>query len=109
MCDEWMPVVTLAMTAEQFHQLPRNPAFRYEYLEAQARLSPRPQFYHALLDLDRCPATGPLPHQVSLRAMQAFDFADLAHVFAAAFERQQPFASLAAEKRLVAARASPDK
>src|SRR5262245_51223675 len=109
MCDEWMPVVTLPMTAEQYHQLPRNPAFRYEYLGVEARLSPQPRFYHALLDLHRCPPPGPLPHQVTVRGMQESDFADLARVFAAAFERQQPFASLDSEKRLVAARASLDK
>src|SRR5439155_5859858 len=86
--------------------LPRNPAYRYEYLAAEARLAPRPRFYHALLSLERCPAAGPLPHQVAVRPLVEADFAELAHVFAAAFERQQPFASLDPEKRLHAARAS---
>ena len=109
MCDEWIPVVTVPMTPEQFQALPRNPAFRYEYLAAQAHLSPRPRFYHALLDLQRCPPAGPVPQHVSLRPLSESDFGDLAHVFSAAFERQQPFASLDADKRLQAARASLDK
>src|SRR2546423_464085 len=31
MCDDWMPVIRLPLTLDQFHQLPRNPAYKYEY------------------------------------------------------------------------------
>ena len=37
MCDEWMPTIKLALTPEQFRQLPRNPAYHYEYLDGQTR------------------------------------------------------------------------
>src|SRR5207245_1746906 len=51
MCDEWMPVVELPLTLEQFHQLPRNPAYKYELIGGKAYLSPRPKHFHAQLDL----------------------------------------------------------
>src|SRR5437588_294883 len=47
MCDEWMPALQLPLTWEQFLQLPRNPAYKYEYLEGKAFLSPRPSHYWA--------------------------------------------------------------
>ena len=31
MCDDWMPTIELPITIEQFHQLPRNRACKYEY------------------------------------------------------------------------------
>src|SRR5580693_1815698 len=51
MCDDWMPVLELSLTLTQFRQLPHNPAYKYEYLDGKARLSPRPKHYHAQLDL----------------------------------------------------------
>ena len=106
MCDEWMPVVRLPISIEQFHQLPRNAAYKYEYFEHQAHLTPRPKFYHALLDLDRVPpvAEAPLPREVTVMPVTAEHISDLEHVFAAAFDRQQPYASLDAEQRREAAR-----
>ena len=51
MCDEWMPPIRLTLTREQLRQLPRNAAYRYEWLDGQVHLRPRPRHYHALLDL----------------------------------------------------------
>ena len=45
MLDRWFSVIKLPMSWRQFHQLPRNPAYKYEYLEEAAWLSPRPKFY----------------------------------------------------------------
>jgi GNAT superfamily N-acetyltransferase len=104
MCDEWMPVVKLAIPIDLFHQLPRNPAYKYEYFGSQAHLTPRPKFYHALVELARLPAAVPLPRDVTVRPVQEEDIIDLEHVFAGAFARQQPYASLEAERRLEAAR-----
>jgi hypothetical protein len=108
MCDEWMPALSLPLTGEQFHQLPRHPAYRYEYLQGSARLTPRPRFYHALLDLDQFSAEPPAPG-VNLRLLEDGDFDALPRLFAGAFGRQQPFAGLDPEQRLTAARASLDK
>jgi GNAT superfamily N-acetyltransferase len=104
MCDEWMPILQLPLSVEQFHQLPRHPGYKYEYLEGQGFLSPRPKFYHALLDVERFAAAPPLPAGLALRSVRDEDVGTLEHVFAGAFERQQPFAGLKPETRLEAAR-----
>src|SRR4051794_23633640 len=41
MCDEWMRGLQLVMTLDQFHTLPRNSAFKYEYLGGTAYITPR--------------------------------------------------------------------
>jgi GNAT superfamily N-acetyltransferase len=96
MCDEWMPLLRLPLTSEQFHRLPRHPAYKYEYLDGQALLSPRTRFHHARLDLAVF-GSRPAPEldgEVRLRPARGADFVTLVDLFAAAFHRQQPFASL---------------
>ena len=51
MCDDWFALIKLPLTIEQFHQLPRNAAYKYEYLKGEAWLTPRPKHYHALREL----------------------------------------------------------
>jgi GNAT superfamily N-acetyltransferase len=103
MCDEWMPIVRFALSGELFQQLPRHAAYRYEFVDGEARLTPRPRFYHALLDLDRG-AAAPSPEGVGVRPVHDQDFGALENVFAGAFERQQPFSGLERAVRLEAAR-----
>jgi GNAT superfamily N-acetyltransferase len=103
-----MPVIQLPLSVEQFHQLPRHPAYKYEYLEGQGYLTPRPKFYHALLDLSRVTPLTP-PGNINLRPLEDRDLGDLEHVFAGAFERQQPFASLEREVRREAAQRALEK
>jgi len=93
MCDEWMKPLQLPITIKQFHGLPRNSAYKYEYFDGQAWLSPRPRFFHGLLDL------GPLETRslewmdstTFLRPVTPTDWNDLADLFAAAFHGRQPF------------------
>ncbi|HLN28610.1 MAG TPA: GNAT family N-acetyltransferase [Gemmataceae bacterium] len=91
MCDDWMPLITLPLTHEQFHQLPRNAAYRYEFLENQCFLSPRPKHYHALLDLRSVP---PSDHAGHVRTLLEDDFAGLVRVFSNVFRTIQPYGSL---------------
>src|SRR5437016_285565 len=111
MCDQWMPMIQLPLTYEQFRQLPRNPAYRYEYLNGQAYLSPRSRHYHALLDLHAMASPlagegggGNLEEGVEIVRARAEDFAVLGPLFAAAFRSIQPFGSLDDETRGEAAR-----
>jgi GNAT superfamily N-acetyltransferase len=108
MCDEWMPRLELRISFEQFLQLPRNAAYKYEYFDEAAWLNPRPRYYHALLDLE--PLAGRPPEGASrtavLRPVQSADWEDLAPLFATAFDRQQPFSGLEDERRVAAARRS---
>src|SRR2546426_3478620 len=94
MNDEWMPGLKLAMSIEQFQQLPRNAAYRYEYLDGTAWLSPRPKHFHAQLDLAAPCAKAETAVKVKLRQLRQTDWHLLEGVFAAAFQRIQPFAGL---------------
>ncbi len=51
MIHDWFSAIELPLTWRQFWQLPRNPAYKYEYFDGRAWLSPRPKTYHAVLDL----------------------------------------------------------
>lgn len=96
MCDEWMPGIELPLSQEQFHQLPRNAAYQYEYLGGKAYLTPRPMHFHAVLELGTLssPAREPPPKTVRIRQVQRADLGELRRAFVAAFHRVQPFGSL---------------
>jgi GNAT superfamily N-acetyltransferase len=101
MSDEWMTPLEVPMTREQFHRLPRNPAYRYEYLRGVAWVSAKPRFYHALLDLAMAPTAA--ASVTTLRPLVDSDWDALPPVFAAAFRDQPPFGTLEFEKRVAAA------
>jgi GNAT superfamily N-acetyltransferase len=92
MCDEWMRGLQLVLTAEQFRELPRNSAFRYDYLDGTTYVSPRPRHYHALLDL--APVAADPQEGVGLRPLRPDDWEALVPLFAEAFRPTQPFAGL---------------
>lgn len=112
MCDEWMPVIKLDVGVEQFHQLPRNPAYKYEYFDRKAVLSPRPKHYHAMLDLEAVgglAGTEVLSSAITLRPTRPEDFERLEPVFAGAFHFIQPFGGLDDDGRRRAAHQCLDK
>src|SRR5262249_4352006 len=80
---------------EEFRKLPRNSAYKYEYFDGQARLTPRGKHFHAVLELRPIDVDEP----VDVRPMQADDFDGLVTLFAAAFRYIQPFGSLDDEAR----------
>jgi hypothetical protein len=108
MLDRWFSVIKLPLSWRQFHRLPQNPDYKYEYFHKAAWLSPRPKFYSARLEL-RHP--GDLPGEVdaqegvSFRRLEDRDWARLSRLFAGSFHRVQPFASLGDRRRLEASRA----
>ena len=51
MIHDWFSAIELPLTKRQFRQLPQNPAYKYEYFDGRAWLSPRPKNYHAVLNL----------------------------------------------------------
>jgi GNAT superfamily N-acetyltransferase len=106
MIDDWFSAIELPLTWKQFWQLPQNPAYKYEYFDGHALLSPRPKSCRALLDLQTftCPfADAAMDEEVVVRPLQEADWTELPELFAAAFHRVQPFASLAEDVRLKAA------
>jgi GNAT superfamily N-acetyltransferase len=113
MCDDWMRGLQLELTAEQFRQLPRCSAFRYDYLKDTAYIAPRPRHYHALLRLK--PFIADEVSGVSLRPVDLSDWPGLIALFAGAFYQVQPFAGLddadrrrAAEQALTRTRSGGD-
>jgi GNAT superfamily N-acetyltransferase len=105
MCDQWMPQIDLPLTSEQFAQLPRNAAYKYEYLNGRALLTPRPRHFHALLDLR--PSEGPT--DVTISALEAKQWPMLVPVFMEAFESIQPFAGLTEPVRSQAVHAALER
>jgi hypothetical protein len=109
MLDDWFSTIRLALSRKQFHQLPQNAAYKYEYWNKTAWLSPRPKFYSARLGLH--PHLGAAPAEVEahgpigFRRLEVADWQRLSRLFAGAFNRVQPFASLSERRRLECARA----
>jgi GNAT superfamily N-acetyltransferase len=113
MCDDWMHGLQLALTPEQFRQLPRCSAFRYDYLKDTAYIAPRPRHFHALLRLR--PFVANEVRGVSLRPVHLSDWPGVVALFAESFYQVQPFAGLddtdrrrAAEQALARTRSGGD-
>lgn len=113
MIERWFPHVAFPVSWETFHQLPRNPTYKYEYLGGEAHLSPRPKSYHCMLDLSPrdVPASVELQcaEQVTFRPLAGEDWEPFPRLFAAAFERLPPFGLIAREQRVEAARECLEK
>jgi GNAT superfamily N-acetyltransferase len=105
MCDEWMANLQLPLSYEQFRQLPRNSAYKYEFMRGQVYLSPRPRHYHALLELQPFP----LSSGYDFQPIQEEDLAELVRLFSAVFRNIQPFAGLDDAMRLTAAQQAIDR
>jgi GNAT superfamily N-acetyltransferase len=107
MIDDWFSAIDLPITWQQFWQLPRNPAYKYEYFDGRGWLSPRPKSGQAVLELQdfaRPIAEMATPEKLLVRPLQNADWQQLPELFAAAFHRVQPFASLTDEDRETAAK-----
>src|SRR5258708_39980006 len=100
MWEQWMATIELPLSIEQFRQLPRNPAYKYEYLGGKAYLSPRARHFHAVLDLQR----SPIPDDVEVQPAKPEELLELAPLFCGAFRSIQPYGSLDDETREQAAR-----
>jgi hypothetical protein len=105
MADDHFRRIELHLPFDEFHRLPRNSAYKYEYWDGRAVLSPRPKCYRAVLDLQ--PLTDVDPCDV--RPFPPGEIVDQAELFRAAFHRTQPFASLDDDAALTAARECLEK
>jgi GNAT superfamily N-acetyltransferase len=108
MLDRWFSTIKLPLSLKQFHQLPQNPAYKYEYINKLAWLSPRPKCYSARLALrpqsEVAPETVDADEAIGIRRLEEEDWASLTRLFAGAFSRVQPYASLSDRRRLESAR-----
>ncbi len=108
MLEDCFRVIRLPLSLAEFHRLPRNPAYKYEYINGATWLSPRPKFYSARLDLSAravgADAGIELDEPVAIRRLEDRDWPRLSRLFSASFSRVQPFASLSDRRRIEAAR-----
>ena len=104
MWSKCMRLVKIRMSFQEFHQLPRHPAYKYEYIDGETWLTPRPKTYHALLDLRTTEgATG--AERVTTRPLEMGDWDVLTDLFSAAFCDRPPFLGLDNRRRRAAAHA----
>lgn len=102
--DRWFSGLSIPLTWDQFRRLPQHPAYRYEYGDGVAVLSPRLRRYHGLLSLaDRRSMTNAPHSDCELRPLIDGDWSNLPLLFADAFAATAPFSFLEPGQRLVAA------
>jgi GNAT superfamily N-acetyltransferase len=110
MCDEWMPLIRLPLDKAAFERLPRNGAYKYEYLQGTVWVSPNPRAFHGRLDLAKfAPDPAEIARNVAIELLRQEDHESLATLFSAAFARIQPYGGLDDEHRLAAARTSLER
>jgi GNAT superfamily N-acetyltransferase len=113
MQDDWFKTVKLPISFDEFHQLPRNAAYKYEYFDGTAWLSPRPKSYHGLLKLSPGEPVTRLKAQhdsILIRPIEEADWEDLIPTFSGAFDRVCPFSAMdRGEERKSAARKCLEK
>jgi hypothetical protein len=90
--DEHYRCIELPITVEQFHRLPRNAAYKYEYYDGRAVLTPRPKAFTCLRGLG--PVDSILHPDIAIRPLPAAGIRGLTDLFFASVVRTQPFQSL---------------
>lgn len=105
MAQDGMRGLELAISFDQFRELPRHPAFKFEYFNDRAWINPRPRYYHACLNLhesrDECPEG--IDRRCQVRPLEAANWEQLPPLFGAAFRGQIPFSQLLEKERIEAA------
>jgi GNAT superfamily N-acetyltransferase len=100
--DEFFRRVELPISIDEFHRLPRNAAYKYEYWDGLARLTPRPKTFTCVRDLS--PVTHPGdPPGVTLRPLPPADIPGLTELFRWSSGNTQPWQSLDDDDALLAA------
>jgi GNAT superfamily N-acetyltransferase len=91
-----MRTLRLPLAKDDYRELPRNPAYKYEYIDGEVWISPRPHFRHCQLDLASGPASEAHSRSWngSVRALNPEDWPHLPQLFAWAFRDVEPFAGL---------------
>ena len=107
MTSNWLRSLELSISFSEFKLLPRHPAYKYEYFDSRALLTPRPRYARAVLRLagfSSPSSTLTLSSGADIRPLEAGAWDGLPELLAAAFNGAPPFATLSEEDRLSAAR-----
>jgi hypothetical protein len=113
MLNDFFSNLRFPLSWSEFQQIPRHPAYRYEYRSGEVRISGHPLYRHARLNLapdaplpGREPAAGNVTcffSQFELSAVSDRDWSELPKLFAGAFSRTPPLSTLEETQRLSAA------
>ncbi len=99
--DDHFRRVELPISIDEFYRLPRNAAYKYEYFDGRAVLTPRPKSFNCVLDLR--PFDMGADARVTVSHLSAADARTLADLFVGAVRGTQPFASLGNDEAKAAA------
>lgn len=94
------PQIELPITIEQFHRLPRNSAYKFEYFGGRAVLTARPKTFSCVRDA--IPFNP--PEEYPVEPLAAADIPGLEDLFLFSVRRTQPFESLEDESARACAR-----
>jgi len=105
MLDDWFRTLRIPMPMATWRKLPRSAAYKYEYINGYALISPRPACCNATLDFASFLKS---PHlqspDIRTRTMEESEWDALPPLMSMAFWRVTPFESLTDKRRLVAAK-----
>ncbi len=107
MLNDWFTDLSFETDWETFRELPRHPAYRYEFKDDRCSISGRPVFFHAKRDLN-CLIKSNCDHEENpweISQIEHADCSELVHLFDRAFSRSAPFIHLSAARQLAAAQA----
>ena len=94
MLEDWFQTLEFPMSLAKWRCLPRNAAYKYEYIEGQAQITPEPPGVDVVLELKSFAPTPPDDGEKwTVRPLTAGDWELLPDVMAAAFARVAPFAT----------------
>ena len=107
MLGDWFRTIELPMVFSDFERLPRNPAYKYEFFDGRAVLTPRPRYQRSVLDLSahftpRSASSG--LSGVIVRPLAPDDWTSLPALLSAAFHAVPPLIALDRDLRLAVAR-----
>lgn len=106
MIADWFRPIEITIPFSAFASLPRHAAYKYEYFEGRAVLTPRPCYQRATVDLASFSAVtspaGPLDTAI-IRPLRPEDWPHLATLLAAAFRHVPPLGGLNDAHRVEAA------
>lgn len=99
MLEDWFKHMEVPMPLADWRRLPRNAAYKYEFVEGKALIFPEPTCADVVLDLRTFSPPAPDPREEwLLREMTSDDWNSLPEIMARAFSGVAPFATLTNEE-----------
>ncbi|MCA8996345.1 MAG: hypothetical protein KDA80_05165 [Planctomycetaceae bacterium] len=105
MMEKWFRTVRCEVPWEVYQSLPRHPAYRFEYVQGELRITGRPRFLSCRLGLEDLAESVTERDGYEVHTLSEHNRDELSTLFARAFANTAPFAALDWETCEVAAKA----